>query len=59
VLWRRYYAQAETFGEAEKGEKANEDDRIGQHPPERLSGRLEVGLGLNEGFEGARIRGLK
>ena len=46
VLRRRHHPEAQASGEAEEGQKTDEDGRIGLHPPERLSGGPEIGFRL-------------
>ena len=46
VLWRRYLPEKKTPGETEKREETHEDDRAGQHSPERLPGGSENGRRL-------------
>jgi len=42
MLWRRYQQKAQTPGKAEKGQKADEDDRVGRHPPKRVFSSFEI-----------------
>jgi len=41
VLRRRHHPQEKAFGETKRGEETDEDDRFGDHPPERVSGGPE------------------
>jgi GTP-binding protein LepA len=46
VLRRGYHPETKTPGKAEGGEEADEDDRLGDHTPERLPGGIKDGKRL-------------